>query len=209
MDKAMTTSPSPECTIPPPGWKCTRSAGHEGPCAAVPDITKEQRDVLSSASGFIGAMEVSRRAIKAIKDALRGGMAHSRKHLEESLPRLEAELKRCRLDHQGTVHINSNVRMFDLVRFMRSELHQENLITDSEYSWLCAESELATQEGGGSPSRERLEDYDELQSKLNMAHADADSLASCLSIWYNASGSRCMASDADALAEHEILKAKR
>lgn len=25
-----------ECVLPPPGWKCTREAGHEGPCAALP-----------------------------------------------------------------------------------------------------------------------------------------------------------------------------
>lgn len=25
-----------KCTIPPPGWYCTRKAGHDGPCAAVP-----------------------------------------------------------------------------------------------------------------------------------------------------------------------------
>lgn len=24
-----------QCTIPPKGWRCTRDAGHEGPCAAV------------------------------------------------------------------------------------------------------------------------------------------------------------------------------
>jgi len=24
------------CTIPPTGWACTRAAGHDGPCAAVP-----------------------------------------------------------------------------------------------------------------------------------------------------------------------------
>jgi len=24
------------CTLPPAGWRCTRVAGHEGPCAAVP-----------------------------------------------------------------------------------------------------------------------------------------------------------------------------
>jgi len=33
----MTTTPTPECSLPPSGWKCTRSAGHEGPCAAVPE----------------------------------------------------------------------------------------------------------------------------------------------------------------------------
>lgn len=25
------------CAVPPPGWRCTRAAGHSGPCAAVPD----------------------------------------------------------------------------------------------------------------------------------------------------------------------------
>lgn len=25
-----------ECSVPPPGWRCTRGAGHDGPCAAVP-----------------------------------------------------------------------------------------------------------------------------------------------------------------------------
>lgn len=24
------------CTLPPRGWKCSRAAGHEGPCAATP-----------------------------------------------------------------------------------------------------------------------------------------------------------------------------
>jgi len=24
-----------ECEVPPPGWRCTREQGHEGPCAAV------------------------------------------------------------------------------------------------------------------------------------------------------------------------------
>ncbi len=28
---------SNSCQIPPPGWRCTRVARHEGPCAAVPE----------------------------------------------------------------------------------------------------------------------------------------------------------------------------
>lgn len=60
--------------------------------------------------------------------------------------------------------INTNVRLFDLVRFMRSELHQADLITDEEYSWLCR-SEMAQGPQGGSPSPRRLEDYDQLQAK--------------------------------------------
>lgn len=28
--------PRKECEVPPPGWRCTRGAGHEPPCAAIP-----------------------------------------------------------------------------------------------------------------------------------------------------------------------------
>lgn len=28
-----------KCTTPPLGWKCSREAGHEGPCAAMPTKT--------------------------------------------------------------------------------------------------------------------------------------------------------------------------
>jgi len=54
--------------------------------------------------------------------------------------------------------INTNVRLFDLVRVMRSELHEADLITDEEYSWLLSEAPMA--KGSGSPSPRRLEDYD-------------------------------------------------
>lgn len=62
--------------------------------------------------------------------------------------------------------INTNVRLFDLVRFMRAELHEADLITDSEYAWLSGGAPMATSHTGGSPSPRRLEDYDELQEKL-------------------------------------------
>lgn len=47
------------CTKPPPGWRCTREAGHEGPCAAVhrsmdPD---SQVDLLDAAKAVIHAYE--------------------------------------------------------------------------------------------------------------------------------------------------------
>lgn len=28
-----------KCTVPPEGWYCTRTAGHDGPCAALPTPT--------------------------------------------------------------------------------------------------------------------------------------------------------------------------
>jgi hypothetical protein len=60
--------------------------------------------------------------------------------------------------------LNTHVRLFDLVRFMRGELHQADLITDEEYAWLCMEAPLA--KGGGSPSPRRLEDYDDIRANM-------------------------------------------
>ena len=57
-----------------------------------------------------------------------------------------------------------NARLFDLVRYMRAELHEADLITDAEYGWLCSEAALAT--GNGSPSPRRLEDYDKMRRRL-------------------------------------------
>lgn len=33
-DPIVPVQPMPACTLPPPGWYCTRPAGHDGPCAA-------------------------------------------------------------------------------------------------------------------------------------------------------------------------------
>lgn len=30
-----TSKETDECAVPPAGWRCTREAGHEGPCAAI------------------------------------------------------------------------------------------------------------------------------------------------------------------------------
>lgn len=65
---------------------------------------------------------------------------------------------------KAEVHISA--RLFDLVRYSRASLHQDELITDEEYAWLCAHAPLATSPKGGSPSRERLEEYDEIRARL-------------------------------------------
>lgn len=62
--------------------------------------------------------------------------------------------------------INTNYRLFDLVRCLRADLHDAELITDEEYAWLCAEAPMATNSKGGSPSRKRLEDYDALRARV-------------------------------------------
>lgn len=61
--------------------------------------------------------------------------------------------------------INTHVRLFDLVRQQRVELHEQNLISDEEYAWLSG-GPMAISPKGGSPSVERLEDYDQMRSKL-------------------------------------------
>lgn len=65
--------------------------------------------------------------------------------------------------------INTNVRLFDLVRYMMAKLHEEQLITDSEYAWLCGGSDMANSPKGGSPSPRRLEDYDAMRDAIREA----------------------------------------
>jgi hypothetical protein len=38
------------CTVPPSGWQCTRAAGHDGPCAAIPaDISAQNAEAIRNA----------------------------------------------------------------------------------------------------------------------------------------------------------------
>jgi DNA repair ATPase RecN len=54
---------------------------------------------------------------------------------------------------------NDKARLIDLVRYQRAELHEANLITDTEYAELC--------QVNNSPAR--LETYDELRAQLAKA----------------------------------------
>lgn len=67
--------------------------------------------------------------------------------------------------------INTNVRLFDLVRYSRASLYEDELITDEEYAWLCGGAEMANSPKGGSPSPRRLEDYDEIRKQLEAMRA--------------------------------------
>jgi hypothetical protein len=53
-----------------------------------------------------------------------------------------------------------NQRMFDLVRYMRSELHTAGLITDDEYAELAQEHSAV----------KRLEDYDVAVARIVLTH---------------------------------------
>jgi len=83
-----------------------------------------------------------------------------------------ADLKKARAE------INTSYRLFDLVRYQRAELHRSGLITDEEYGWLCA-SDMAISPQGGSPSRQRLEDYDKLRVELDAVKKERDAARVC------------------------------
>lgn len=56
-----------ECKIPPPGWRCTREPGHDGPCAALrKKMTKEERAVASAIKNY---EKVSKRAYARLGEA--------------------------------------------------------------------------------------------------------------------------------------------
>ena len=90
--------------------------------------------------------------------------------LETELAEAKAECERLRAKQP----IASDLRQFDLVRFMRQELHAAHLITDEEYGWLCMESPMA--HGAGSPSPRRLEGYDKLAAELARLRAEVERL---------------------------------
>lgn len=107
-------------------------------------------------------------------DAYIGAVSKLSAALRNEAPALLDEIDRLRAT-QEKPEINTNVRLFDLVRYMRSELHEAGLITDQEYDWLCS-SPMACSPKGGSPSSERLEDYDEIRAKMIAVAAERDSL---------------------------------
>jgi hypothetical protein len=62
-----------------------------------------------------------------------------------------------------------NQRLFDLVRYCRAELHQQDLITDEEYTLLLAGPD-------GKCSVSNLESYDDIRAKLTTLRAALDAL---------------------------------
>lgn len=67
-----------------------------------------------------------------------------------------------------------NARLFDLVRVMRGELHEEDLIDMHEYVWLSGGSSL--NKGPGSPSPRRLEEYDDMRERIKMLEEELEAL---------------------------------
>lgn len=87
--------------------------------------------------------------------------------------------KKCK--HCGVEPIG--VRLFDLVRYCRAQLHEDGLITDTEYAWLAADADLA--KGDGSPSPRRLEEYDEISKRLRDRERQLDEALQRIAILRN------------------------
>ena len=56
------------CQVPPPGWRCTRAASHDGPCAAIPDgdLQNEIADALDDSLDMDWTGRVGARAVMAL-----------------------------------------------------------------------------------------------------------------------------------------------
>lgn len=64
---------------------------------------------------------------------------------------------------------NAYARMWDLVRYKRSDLLDDGLITREEYACL-----VAAEDDPGSPSARRLESYDEMRQRIKTLTAERD-----------------------------------
>lgn len=90
-----------------------------------------------------------------------------RAQLRATIAEKDREIERLKADKPA---INTNVRLFDLVRYARAYLHGEQLIDMEEYAWLCGEAPMS--KGGGSPSPRRLEDYDKIREREKQQAAE-------------------------------------
>lgn len=108
---------------------------------------------------------------------------YSARHTDTGLEDLTLLVQRLIEREREKQPINTHTRLFDLVRYMRAELHEENLLTSEEYAWLSGGAGLAQDPKGGSPSPRRLEDYDDLRRQhtaLRIAVEDVMTTAHCI-----------------------------
>lgn len=69
------TNPLPnECALPPTGWRCTRDAGHEGPCAAVPTFLAGEPEFDAAVDAvmerFHAPAEYAERVVRTVVEAM-------------------------------------------------------------------------------------------------------------------------------------------
>ena len=72
------------------------------------------------------------------------------------------------------------LRLFDLVRFCRHKLFEENLITPEEFSDILSEGSVSAPDGG---SVRRLESYDQMRQCITALEAERDALKAEIIKW--------------------------
>lgn len=88
------------------------------------------------------------------------------RQLRQEVDHQQQEIERLKADKTAPIH----QRVWDLLRQMRSELLDAELITRHEYAWLCSEAPGVS--GGGSPAPRRLETYDEIRARAEKAEQE-------------------------------------
>lgn len=66
------------CTRPPPGWTCTRGAGHDGPCAATKALDTAAAAAAEAFSHALGAGASATEAWQAVVEAVLEKMSQPR-----------------------------------------------------------------------------------------------------------------------------------
>ena len=63
------------CTVPPMGWVCTRTGGHDGPCAAETAVDLDQQDHLMIELAYcrhvgLSVSDTAARAMRLFRDGV-------------------------------------------------------------------------------------------------------------------------------------------
>jgi hypothetical protein len=58
------------CLVPPKGWKCTRGAGHDGPCAAIEDNMKKAYAYHKPSPAGLAIIKTIRNAFSQLHETL-------------------------------------------------------------------------------------------------------------------------------------------
>lgn len=70
---------APACTVPPPGWTCSRAPGHSGPCATSPSPTPSAEDILrNSLENTKGFCDRAEKRIEELEATLERVRAYER-----------------------------------------------------------------------------------------------------------------------------------
>lgn len=80
-----------QCTLPPSGWWCSREPGHDGPCAARPDLVEENPYFVEVDDNGCSKCGAGRNWVVVDPEGIRGSTSYG---LEEDAQDLAEDLNR-------------------------------------------------------------------------------------------------------------------